>query len=103
MENRLTWKKKVGYGLGHILNDLCASMWFTYLLLFFHQVRHLQLHLQIYMHLTLTFAPVQILYFQNTYAGVILLVGQVTDCLVTFPITLNLCFGAIISLHFVLG
>jgi hypothetical protein len=31
-ENVLTKRKKLGYGLGHILNDLCASMWFTYLL-----------------------------------------------------------------------
>jgi Na+/melibiose symporter-like transporter len=34
-ENVLTRKKKFGYGLGHILNDLCASMWFTYLLVSF--------------------------------------------------------------------
>lgn len=53
----LTLSKKIGYGLGHVLNDLCASMWFTYLLLFFHQV----------------------LYFNNNYSGVILLVGQVAD------------------------
>ncbi len=29
-----------GYGVGHVLNDLCASMWFTYLLLFYHKVQH---------------------------------------------------------------
>ena len=29
---------QLGYGLGHVLNDLCASMWFTYLLLFYHKV-----------------------------------------------------------------
>lgn len=57
MDSTLPLSIKVGYGLGHILNDLCASMWFTYLLLFFHQV----------------------LYFNNTYAGVILLIGQVAD------------------------
>jgi hypothetical protein len=28
-----------GYGVGHVLNDLCASMWFTYLLLFYHKVQ----------------------------------------------------------------
>ena len=27
-----------GYGLGHVCNDICASMWFTYLLLFFQKV-----------------------------------------------------------------
>ena len=38
--SELSLGQKLGYGLGHVLNDLCASMWFTYLLLFFHQVRH---------------------------------------------------------------
>ena len=37
--SELSLGQKLGYGLGHVLNDLCASMWFTYLLLFFHQVR----------------------------------------------------------------
>ncbi|XP_023336394.1 major facilitator superfamily domain-containing protein 12 [Eurytemora carolleeae] len=57
----LTLTGKVGFGLGHVLNDLCASMWFTYLLLFYHKV----------------------LYFNNSYAGVILLVGQIADGLST--------------------
>ena len=35
---KLSLARKLGYGLGHVANDLCASMWFTYLLLFFHQV-----------------------------------------------------------------
>lgn len=29
---------KLSYGVGHVYNDLCASMWFTYLLVFFQQV-----------------------------------------------------------------
>ena len=29
---------KLAYSTGHILNDLCAAMWFTYLLLYFHFV-----------------------------------------------------------------
>ena len=32
-----------GYGLGHVCNDICASMWFTYLLLFFQKVFALSL------------------------------------------------------------
>ena len=40
--------------LGHILNDMCASMWFSYLLLFFHKV----------------------LQFDNALSGVILLIGK---------------------------
>ena len=54
---RLSARQRFGYGVGHILNDLCASMWFTYLLLFFHKV----------------------LLFDNTYAGVVLFTGQIAD------------------------
>ena len=60
-EATLPWKKRLAYGTGHILNDLCASMWFTYLLLFFHKV----------------------LRFDNLYSGVILTSGQVADGLST--------------------
>ncbi|KAK5888405.1 hypothetical protein CesoFtcFv8_014504 [Champsocephalus esox] len=52
---------KLSYAVGHVLNDLCASMWFTYLLVFYHSV----------------------LGFQNTYAGVLLLVGQIADGICT--------------------
>jgi len=58
MENqRPTLKNKVGFALGHVMNDMCASMWFTYLLLYFHEV----------------------LKFDNIYAGTILLIGQLAD------------------------
>ncbi|KAL6430178.1 hypothetical protein ACFW04_007733 [Cataglyphis niger] len=52
---------KLAYGTGHVLNDICASMWFTYLLVFFHLV----------------------LGFDPTLAGAVLLIGQVADALVT--------------------
>ena len=45
---------KIGFGFGHVMNDMCASMWFTYLLLFFHKV----------------------LDFNNLGAGVILMIGN---------------------------
>lgn len=35
---QLTVIRKVCYGVGHVLNDLCAAMWFSYLLVFFHSV-----------------------------------------------------------------
>ena len=54
---KLSWSKKLSYGLGHVFNDLCASMWFTYLLPFFQQV----------------------LGFDAMFAGVILLTGQLAD------------------------
>uniref|UniRef100_A0AAY4AVX7 Major facilitator superfamily domain containing 12 n=1 Tax=Denticeps clupeoides TaxID=299321 RepID=A0AAY4AVX7_9TELE len=53
--------RRASYAVGHFLNDLCASMWFTYLLVFYHSV----------------------LGFQDTYAGILLLVGQVADGICT--------------------
>lgn len=58
---RLPFKSKLAYGVGHVMNDVCASMWFTYLLVYFH--------------LVLGFSP--------AIAGVILLIGQVADALAT--------------------
>ncbi|XP_049910383.1 major facilitator superfamily domain-containing protein 12 [Epinephelus moara] len=49
--------RRLCYAAGHFLNDLCASMWFTYLLVYMHSV----------------------LGFQSTYAGVMLLIGQIAD------------------------
>ncbi|XP_022663384.1 major facilitator superfamily domain-containing protein 12-like isoform X2 [Varroa jacobsoni] len=57
----LTVRHKAAYAVGHVLNDLCASMWFTYLLLYFNYVRE----------------------FGPTFAGELLLVGQVADGLAT--------------------
>ena len=37
-EARLPIVQKLSYGVGHVLNDLCASMWFSYLLVFYHYV-----------------------------------------------------------------
>nr|XP_040027322.1 major facilitator superfamily domain-containing protein 12-like [Gasterosteus aculeatus aculeatus] len=56
-ERSLSVPRTLSYAVGHVLNDLCASMWFTYLLVFYHSV----------------------LGFQNTNAGVLLLVGQIAD------------------------
>ncbi|KAM6918299.1 major facilitator superfamily domain-containing protein 12-like [Xenentodon cancila] len=53
--------RRLSYAVGHFLNDLCASMWFTYLLVFYHSV----------------------LGFRNTNAGVLLLVGQIADAVCT--------------------
>ena len=54
---RTTFSRKFCYGVGHILNDLCASMWFTYLLVYFHSVVE----------------------FSNVMAGAVMLIGQVSD------------------------
>lgn len=52
---------KLCYGVGHFMNDLCASMWFSYILLFY----------------------VSVLEFDDMSAGYIMLVGQIADGLST--------------------
>lgn len=64
----LSIPRKFAFGVGHVFNDLCASMWFTYLVLFFHKV----------------------VLLGNTYAGMLILIGQVADALAT-PIVGFLC------------
>uniref|UniRef100_A0A914WRW1 Uncharacterized protein n=1 Tax=Plectus sambesii TaxID=2011161 RepID=A0A914WRW1_9BILA len=53
--------RMMSYGVGHFYNDLCASMWFTYLLMFMEKV----------------------LKFQSYRAGMLMLIGQVTDAICT--------------------
>lgn len=60
-ERSLTIWRRLCYAVGHFQNDLCASMWFTYLLVYLHNVLGLQ----------------------STYAGVLLLIGQIADGLCT--------------------
>ncbi|KAK3882696.1 hypothetical protein Pcinc_012943 [Petrolisthes cinctipes] len=57
----LSRKVKLGYGLGHVFNDLCASMWFTYLLVYLQYVLQLDRGL----------------------SGFFLMVGQIADALAT--------------------
>uniref|UniRef100_K9J160 Major facilitator superfamily domain-containing protein 12 n=1 Tax=Desmodus rotundus TaxID=9430 RepID=K9J160_DESRO len=57
----LSLAARLSYAVGHFLNDLCASMWFTYLLLYLHSVRA----------------------YSSRGAGVLLLLGQVADGLCT--------------------
>ncbi|GAU98136.1 hypothetical protein RvY_09317 [Ramazzottius varieornatus] len=59
--SRLPLLRKACYGVGHVLNDLCAAMWFSYLLVFLHQV----------------------LNFSSTFAGAVILLGQVADAVAT--------------------
>ena len=53
LSSRVRWS----YGVGHVLNDLVASCWFSYLLVFLRTV----------------------LLFPSTSAGVLLLIGQLSD------------------------
>uniref|UniRef100_A0A915PSQ7 Uncharacterized protein n=1 Tax=Setaria digitata TaxID=48799 RepID=A0A915PSQ7_9BILA len=59
--NELSGCEVLGYGIGHFYNDLCASMWFTYLLLFLEKV----------------------VVMRSSVAGLIMLIGQATDALST--------------------
>lgn len=52
---------KIGYGLGHVYNDLCAGVWFSYLLLFMKNA----------------------LKMPGTEAGGMMMLGQVGDALAT--------------------
>ena len=65
---QLHWARKLSYGVGHVFNDLAASMWFTYLILFYHKVIELD----------------------NALAGTLLLIGQIVDGLAT-PVIGYLC------------
>lgn len=58
---RLPGTLKLSYGVGHVLNDLCASMWFSYMLLYMHKVAS----------------------FNNVNSGLLILVGQIADALAT--------------------
>lgn len=59
--DRLPGRTRFGYAMGHVLNDLCASMWFTYALLFYTAV----------------------IGVSHTVAGVIMIIGQVADACAT--------------------
>lgn len=52
---------KYSYGVGHIFNDLCASMWFTFLLVYLHYVLELS----------------------RSMSGFLLMIGQVVDAMAT--------------------
>ncbi len=41
-ERIISTPEVLSYGVGHFYNDLCACMWFTYLLLFLQKVVKLQ-------------------------------------------------------------
>ncbi|WAQ98945.1 MFS12-like protein [Mya arenaria] len=58
---RLSMGQKFAYSVGHVLNDLTASMWFSYMIIYFHQVKS----------------------FNNGLAGDLVLIGQISDAIFT--------------------
>uniref|UniRef100_A0AC35U5M5 TMEM135_C_rich domain-containing protein n=1 Tax=Rhabditophanes sp. KR3021 TaxID=114890 RepID=A0AC35U5M5_9BILA len=60
-DNSIFKREIIGFSIGHFYNDLCACMWFTYLMVFLEKVQR----------------------FESSKAGFIMLVGQVGDSLST--------------------
>ncbi|KAI5640604.1 MFS/sugar transport protein domain-containing protein [Phthorimaea operculella] len=65
------------FGLGHVYNDLCAAMWFSYVMLFFQAV------LEMKASLAGTMLLLAVLEMKASLAGTMLLLGQVVDALAT--------------------
>lgn len=61
MKSTLSFLQKIGFGLGHVYNDLCAGVWFSYTLLFMQGA----------------------LMMPGAEAGALMMVGQVGDALAT--------------------
>ena len=60
-DGKLPLSQRLAFSVGHVLNDLCSAVWFTYLLVYMQQVRQ----------------------FSAALAGIALLVGQVADGIAT--------------------
>lgn len=60
-KSTLSFLQKIGFGLGHVYNDLCAGVWFSYTLLFMQGA----------------------LMIPGAEAGALVMVGQVGDALAT--------------------
>jgi Na+/melibiose symporter-like transporter len=102
--DRLSLRQKFSYGVGHVLNDLSASMWFSYLLIYLHRVVGIQSNLAGYMMLIGQVADG----FSTVFVGVesdrtngFFNYGQrkswhlvgVIAVLMSFPFMFNLCIG----------
>ena len=57
----LSLKQRLAFSVGHVLNDVCAAIWFSYFLVYMHYVNR----------------------FHTTIAGVLLLIGQTADAIAT--------------------
>ena len=57
----LSLRQRLAFSVGHVLNDVCAAIWFSYFLVYMHFVNR----------------------FHTTFAGVLLLIGQTADAIAT--------------------
>uniref|UniRef100_A0AC35FNE4 Major facilitator superfamily domain-containing protein 12 n=1 Tax=Panagrolaimus sp. PS1159 TaxID=55785 RepID=A0AC35FNE4_9BILA len=60
-DGEISKKTIFGYSLGHVFNDMCSSMWFTYLMIYLEKV----------------------IKMRSWRAGLLMLIGQVTDGIAT--------------------
>lgn len=58
---KLPLSQRLAFSIGHVLNDLTASVWFSYLIIYLSQVKE----------------------FSNISAGLLMLIGQISDALFT--------------------
>lgn len=61
VKKTLPLSQRLAFSTGHVLNDLCSAMWFTYLLVYFQDIRG----------------------FSPAFAGLPMLIGQVADGMAT--------------------
>lgn len=59
----LSTVSRFSFGVGHVLNDLCASMWFSYLLVYFHKVGKVFMSLVINDHILYIRIEYHVIYF----------------------------------------
>ena len=80
----ISWGQKLSFGTGHVLNDLCASVWFSYLLVYLQYVllveTFLIFNLKVDVHIQCNISTKQI---PSGLSGIILLIGQVADAIST--------------------
>uniref|UniRef100_A0A0A9YAG2 Major facilitator superfamily domain-containing protein 12 n=2 Tax=Lygus hesperus TaxID=30085 RepID=A0A0A9YAG2_LYGHE len=57
----LPWVNRIGYGVGHVFNDLCSALWFLYFLLFLGDIDRMS----------------------GQLGAVTLLIGQIADAIAT--------------------
>ena len=67
---------KIGYGFGHVLNEFCASMWFSYLLVYFQYVLMVRFYLKEFLE-GLIFYMKKILQFMTMKSGICMTAGSI--------------------------
>ena len=80
--SQMSLREKFSYGVGHILNDLSASMWFSYLLIYLHKVVIFENTVSGYMMLLGFYQKIDSLN-STSFDSLIIFLGQVADAIAT--------------------